>query len=106
MWHKWIIGICALWPNSVRACPDECRCDQRNRVYCNNRNLSKIPANIPVHTKILYLQDNALTSSEQLERELGHLSYLERLMLYNNQLDTFPKLCSKYLRELRINNNR
>ena len=99
--------IVALWlMMSVQSCPTECRCDNRNRVYCNNRDLTKIPSNIPVHTKILYLQDNELTSTTQLERELGHLTYLERLMLYNNRLDTFPKLRSKYLRELRINKNR
>ena len=100
----WLIG---LFLSCVAPCPEECRCDRaRKRVYCNNRDLSQIPRQIPWDTRLLFLQDNELTSSQQLERELGKLNNLERLMLYNNKLEVFPKLRSANVRELRINNNR
>lgn len=101
----WLIASILI--GCVRPCPEECRCDRaRKRVYCNNRDLSQIPRQIPSDTRLLFLQDNELTSTQQLERELGKLNNLERLMLYNNKLDVFPKLKSANLRELRINNNR
>lgn len=90
----------------VSACPNECRCDQRNRVYCNDRGLTEIPLDIPSNTEVLYLQDNFLTSSNRLEMELNRFTKLERLMMYNNRLTRIPALNSRYLRELRLNNNR
>ena len=93
---------------STRAsrCPVECRCESRNRVYCNNRGFRTIPAGIPTDTKVLHLQDNALQNSPQLDAALGELVNLERVMLYNNKLTHVPRLRSDALRELRLNSNR
>ena len=88
------------------SCPDQCRCNSRKQVYCNNRNLSKLPDNIPTDTRVLFLQDNQLTNTPELEAKLGKLDKLERLMFYSNQLETIPKLQAPNLRELRLNNNR
>lgn len=90
----------------VTACPEECRCNSRKQVYCNNRNLARLPDNIPNDTKVLHLQDNQLVNSVELQEKLGKLKKLERLMFYSNNLDTIPKLASPNLRELRLNNNR
>jgi len=90
----------------ILACPEQCRCDSRKRVYCNNRNFSLIPQNIPTDTKVLHLQDNELENSEALDLTLGRLTQLESLKLYNNKLNRMPKLNSKYLREVYLNKNR
>merc|ERR1712159_428551 len=87
-------------------CPEQCRCDGRKRVYCNNRNFSSVPNNIPLDTKVLHLQDNELKNSEILDSVLGKLTQLESLKLYNNKLDRIPKLNSNYLREVHFNKNR
>ena len=90
----------------ILACPEQCRCDSRKRVYCNNRNFSLVPQNIPTDTKVLHLQDNELENSEALDLTLGRLTQLESLKLYNNKLNRMPKLNSKYLREIYLNKNR
>ena len=90
----------------ILSCPDECRCNNRKQVYCNNRNLQALPDNIPADTKVLFLQDNQLINTAELEAQLGKLDKLERLMFYSNQLATIPKLNAPNLRELRLNNNR
>ena len=99
----WWLGALA----TVQSCPDACRCmPKTKKVYCNNRNLFEIPKNIPEDTKVLFLQDNRLENSAQLEAELQKLTQLERLMFYNNNLEKIPKLNSQYLRKLHLNNNR
>lgn len=90
----------------VNSCPSECRCESRDRVYCNNRGFKEIPAGIPLRTKVLHLQDNSLVSSNRLDEELEKLVYLERVMLYSNRLERVPKFRSTSLRELRLNSNR
>jgi len=87
-------------------CPAECRCQSRNRVYCNNRGFKTVPNGIPIDTKVLYLQDNSLENSQSLDDVLGELVNLERVMLYNNKLTHVPRLQSNALRELRLNSNR
>ena len=88
-------------------CPVACRCDGlRKRVYCNSRALKSIPENIPIDTKVLYLQDNQLASNVELDITLSTLVNLERVMLYSNQLTQIPKFNSKSLHELRLNSNK
>lgn len=101
----WWLSVVLLGGLS-EGCPEQCRCDGRKRVYCNNRNFSAVPKNIPIDTKVLHLQDNELQNSEELDSTLGHLTQLESLKLYNNKLDRMPKLNSKYLREVHLNKNR
>ena len=76
------------------------------KVFCNNRNLDRIPEGIPSTTRQLYLQDNMLTSTLELESSLRQLKNLVSLRLYNNRLTKIPKLDSTYLLDLRINQNR
>ena len=88
-------------------CPVACRCDGlRKRVYCNSRALKSIPDDIPIDTKVLYLQDNQLASNAELDITLSTLVNLERVMLYSNQLTSIPKFNSKSLHELRLNSNK
>ncbi|XP_070803991.1 chondroadherin-like protein [Pituophis catenifer annectens] len=43
-------------------CPQICTCDSiKHQVTCSNRNLTKVPVNIPQITKKLALQDNKIT---------------------------------------------
>ena len=90
----------------LAACPSECRCESRHRVYCNGRALRTIPHGIPSTTQTLHLQDNQLESGEDLNLALAKLNQLERLMLYSNRLSEVPKVNSQRLRELRLNSNR
>ena len=76
------------------------------KVFCNNRNLDRIPEGIPSTTRQLYLQDNMLTSTIELESALRQLKNLVSLRLYNNRLTKIPKLDSTFLLDLRINQNR
>ena len=93
--------------SGLAKCPVACRCDgSRKRVYCNSRALKSIPTDIPIDTKVLYLQDNQLASSEELDITLSTLVNLERVMLYSNQLTQIPKFNSKSLHELRLNSNK
>ena len=95
------IDFCRSLPSS------ECRCEfSRQRVFCHNRGLVRIPLNIPPTTKILYLQDNLLTNSDALDSELSRLTQLTRLMLYNNHLTGIPRVSSVYLRQLKIDRNK
>lgn len=88
------------------ACPPECRCDSRRRVYCNDRGLRTFPSGIPQETQILYLQDNILESSSALNDGLMKLTELEALMIYKNRLTEIPAVNSASLRTLRLNTNR
>ena len=86
-------------------CPSVCRCSGRGRVYCNDKNLKSIPYGIPVDTKTLFLQNNRLINSPELNSRLSELPQLERLMLYNNELVEFPAIRSITLREMDVNGN-
>lgn len=88
------------------ACPPECRCDSRRRVYCNDRGLRTFPSGIPAETQILYLQDNLLESSSELNDGLTKLTELEALMIYKNRLTEIPAVNSASLRTLRLNTNK
>ena len=92
---------------AANTCPTGCRCEfVRQRVFCHNRGLVRIPMNIPRTTKMLYLQDNLLSSSVLLDNELSRLTQLTRLMLYNNNLTRIPSVSSLHLRQLKIDRNK
>lgn len=93
--------------SAANTCPTGCRCEfVRQRVFCHNRGLVRIPMNIPTTTKMLYLQDNLLSSSVLLDNELSRLTQLTRLMLYNNNLTRIPSVASVHLRQLKIDRNK
>ena len=92
---------------SNEECPVGCRCEfVRQQVFCHNRGLMKIPLNIPRTTKMLYLQENMLSSTSLLDRELSKLTQLTRLMLYDNNLTRIPTLSSVHLEKLKIDRNK
>ncbi|KAI1888093.1 hypothetical protein AGOR_G00181500 [Albula goreensis] len=62
----------------LQACPKECRCPPSfpHVVYCDNRNLKRIP-NIPPYTWYLYLQNNQIEMvSEQALRNATQIRWL------------------------------
>ena len=91
----------------IQSCPRQCRCDPlKDRVFCHSRGLIKIPKNIPRDTTQLFLQDNKLQNSDELDIELSKLTRLQKLMIFNNNLERIPKINSLYLRKLKIDSNR
>jgi len=85
------VAVAGLCFSMIICCPDECRCDERRKiVYCNERQLTRIPFGIPYDTKFLLLQGNLLTNSPTLESILGTLTQLEKLDLHDNRLLSFP----------------
>jgi Leucine-rich repeat (LRR) protein len=90
----------------IDACPKACRCSASGRVYCNGKGLTEVPYGIPVDTQILFLQDNDLENTPELNQFLGQLPQLEKLMLFNNQLAKMPEFYSETLRELNLNGNK
>ena len=101
----WKFVIILVISTLTAACPEICRCSGK-KVYCNDRQLRKIPENIPTETEVLYLQDNELQSSANLDLSLSKLRNLEKVMLYGNKLTSVPKLNSRKLRHLSLNSNR
>ena len=46
--------------------------------------LTQVPYGIPSDTKVLYLQDNEIINSVELNERLSNLPILEKVMLYKN----------------------
>ena len=93
----------------IQACPTQCRCDNKHRIYCNDRELIQIPLDIPVSAAALFLQDNQINSgiSESKETKLlSRLTNLETVKLFHNRLDQIPIFNSRYLRYLELSKNR
>lgn len=89
-----LIVLLAKVSNSsqTQQCPRQCRCDPfRNTVYCMDKGLINLPMGIPTTTRRLYLQNNELVNSHDLDYILGTLTSLEKLELTNNSLTAFPK---------------
>lgn len=91
---------------SSSACPRRCRCDgRRTTVYCNGRGLLRIPFGIPRNTTTLYLQNNRLANSPNLDKILSSLTQLRRLDLSNNSLTSFPKNLPSTLTQVAMKDN-
>ena len=87
-------------------CPTACRCDSRRKiVFCNERNLNRVPFGIPSDTKTLFLQGNILTNDQTLEMVLRSLSQLERLDMHDNHLTSFPNNLPATLMYLSLRSN-
>ena len=79
-----MLALLPLLTGVALSCPDLCRCQARGRVYCNGKNLDTVPYGIPADTEYLYLQNNRIVNSPELNERLSMLPQLERVMLFNN----------------------
>ncbi|CAH8498302.1 unnamed protein product [Schistosoma turkestanicum] len=68
-------------------CPSSCVCGT-DGVYCSDRNLTEIPANISPETTQLYLERNQITNIDS--NRIAHLKKLHTLILSYNKLRELP----------------
>nr|XP_006125131.1 leucine-rich repeat transmembrane protein FLRT1 [Pelodiscus sinensis] len=88
---------------SGASCPSVCRCDN-GFIYCNDRGLTSIPADIPDDATTLYLQNNQINNAgipSNLKTKLN----VQVIYLYENDLDEFPVNLPRSLRELHLQDN-
>nr|AAT70320.1 variable lymphocyte receptor [Petromyzon marinus] len=95
MWIKWIATLVAFGAlvQSAVACPSQCSCyvGPVNRLHyfdCYTKELSSVPAAIPVNTQILQLQNNRIQSLPV--GVFDRLVNLQKLYLGENQLSALP----------------
>ncbi|XP_036621468.1 leucine-rich repeat transmembrane protein FLRT1 [Trichosurus vulpecula] len=84
-------------------CPSVCRCDN-GFIYCNDRGLTSIPADIPDDATTLYLQNNQI-SNAGIPQDLKSKVNVQVIYLYENDLDEFPVNLPHSLRELHLQDN-
>lgn len=89
----------------AKSCPHMCRCDKRNTVYCNERQMDLIPYGIPEDTQTLHLQINNITNGVNVDDVLSRLSHLTKLDLHQNKLTSVPKNLPATLRYADFRNN-
>ncbi|XP_064407916.1 leucine-rich repeat transmembrane protein FLRT1 [Latimeria chalumnae] len=87
----------------ANTCPSVCRCDN-GFIYCNDRGLTSIPAEIPDDATTLYLQNNQINSAG-IPPELKKKLNVRVIYLYENDLDEFPINLPRSLRELHLQDN-
>ena len=98
---SFIISSC----KTQTSCPNICRCDTRNTVYCNERNLNQIPNGIPETTIVLHLQRNNIRSGKTVNNNLSALKSLKRLNLYENKLTSVPSGLAETLEYIDFRSN-
>ncbi|XP_020824070.1 leucine-rich repeat transmembrane protein FLRT1 [Phascolarctos cinereus] len=84
-------------------CPSVCRCDG-GFIYCNDRGLTSIPADIPDDATTLYLQNNQINNAG-IPQDLKSKVNVQVIYLYENDLDEFPINLPHSLRELHLQDN-
>ncbi|XP_072495038.1 leucine-rich repeat transmembrane protein FLRT1 [Notamacropus eugenii] len=84
-------------------CPSVCRCDN-GFIYCNDRGLTSIPADIPDDATTLYLQNNQINNAG-IPQDLKSKLNVQVIYLYENDLDEFPVNLPRSLRELHLQDN-
>uniref|UniRef100_A0A8C9PNS1 Fibronectin leucine rich transmembrane protein 1 n=1 Tax=Spermophilus dauricus TaxID=99837 RepID=A0A8C9PNS1_SPEDA len=84
-------------------CPSVCRCDN-GFIYCNDRGLTSIPADIPDDATTLYLQNNQINNAG-IPQDLKTKANVQVIYLYENDLDEFPINLPRSLRELHLQDN-
>ena len=70
---------------SANACPTKCNCFENDHdliVVCTNKALTKVPANIPSNTSMLYIDLNCFTHLTR--KDFDHLHHLHYLNLNAN----------------------
>ncbi|CAM5154734.1 unnamed protein product [Natator depressus] len=88
---------------SGASCPSVCRCDN-GFIYCNDRGLTSIPADIPDDATTLYLQNNQINNAG-IPSNLKSKLNVQVIYLYENDLDEFPVNLPRSLRELHLQDN-
>ncbi|XP_028995954.1 leucine-rich repeat transmembrane protein FLRT2 [Betta splendens] len=101
-WLPLLLGLHLHWSRASN-CPEECRCD-RTFIYCNERSLTSVPLGIGEGYKTLYLHNNQI-SNAGFPLELHHVSSVETVYLYGNQLEEFPINLPKNVRVLHLQEN-
>lgn len=101
-WIPIMLGL-HLQFSRTTSCPEECRCDKAF-VYCNERSLTSVPLGIGEGYKILYLHNNQINNAG-FPLELHHVTSVETVYLYGNQLDEFPFNLPKNMRVLHLQEN-
>ncbi|XP_078057059.1 leucine-rich repeat transmembrane protein FLRT1-like [Mustelus asterias] len=99
----WVILPALLMPFVAATCPNMCRCDN-GFVYCNDRDLTSIPAKIPEDSTTLFLQNNQINNAG-IPNQLRYLLNIKVIYLYENALDEFPINLPRSLRELHLQDN-
>ncbi|XP_068922322.1 leucine-rich repeat transmembrane protein FLRT1 [Petaurus breviceps papuanus] len=84
-------------------CPSVCRCDN-GFIYCNDRGLTSVPADIPDDATTLYLQNNQINNAG-IPQDLKSKVNVQVIYLYENDLDEFPVNLPRSLRELHLQDN-
>ncbi|XP_004596790.2 leucine-rich repeat transmembrane protein FLRT1 [Ochotona princeps] len=84
-------------------CPSVCRCNN-GFIYCNDRGLTSIPADIPDDATTLYLQNNHINNAG-IPQDLKTKVSVQVIYLYENDLDEFPINLPRSLRELHLQDN-
>ncbi|CAH8848446.1 unnamed protein product [Trichobilharzia szidati] len=80
------VGCCEEIQDET-SCPSHCLCGT-DGVYCSDRNLTEIPANISPETTQLYLERNQITKIDP--NRISHLKKLHTLVLSYNKLRELP----------------
>ncbi|CAH1272829.1 FGFR4 [Branchiostoma lanceolatum] len=82
-----VLGL--LWVvTAAVTCPEECDCGSDRRVNCDGRGLNDVPANIPLGTTLLHLNNNNIQNLS--DADFSYLSSLEELRLNNNNIRVLP----------------
>lgn len=102
LWVPILFGL-HLQFSQASNCPEECRCE-RTFLYCNERCLTSVPLGIGEGYRTLYLHNNQINNAG-FPLELHHVSSVETVYLYGNQLDEFPINLPKNVRILHLQEN-
>ncbi|XP_007518608.1 leucine-rich repeat transmembrane protein FLRT1 [Erinaceus europaeus] len=104
-WLFLCYGLIAFLTEAIDSttCPAVCRCD-RGFIYCNDRGLTSIPADIPDDATTLFLQNNRIGNAG-IPRALQTKLRVRVVYLYQNALDEFPANLPRSLRELHLQDN-
>ncbi|CAH1796813.1 unnamed protein product [Owenia fusiformis] len=86
----WLMLLLCTWLGEtlVTACPKGCICQHYN-VDCRGQNLTEIPTDIPISTRILHIEGNRIR--ELTEESFQNLENLDILGLGGNEIMTLKK---------------
>ncbi|XP_029346002.1 peroxidasin homolog isoform X1 [Acyrthosiphon pisum] len=98
-----LIFSLSSFPSVTAKCPHKCWCE-KDKVYCIDQELDRIPTHIPPVTKKLDLSDNKIRDTEL--KSLAHLTDLQHLDLSYNKIRDIESLAHlTELETLHLSNN-